>query len=198
MAKERKDTWTEEQDDLLAKIVLEHLTSGSTQTKAFEEAAEKLNRTTAACGFRWNASLRQEYKEEIKQAKAEKVSKSKFANKKTSEPVLKEVKSAAPSKTESKKDTSKQQAKSVTASGPSALPSVSEVEEIKVKHLLAVLESFDKELSIADIEKMKREKDALLKENQELKEEIRSVYLILDRLRRSANIEVNMEQREAN
>lgn len=58
MAKERKDTWTKEHDELLVKLVMDHLKNGSTQTKAFKEAAETLNRTTAACGYRWNASLR--------------------------------------------------------------------------------------------------------------------------------------------
>jgi prespore-specific regulator len=65
----RKDSWDVEADLLLAQTVLQHIETGSTQLKAFEEASEKLNRSKAACGFRWNSSLRKQYEKDVKEAK---------------------------------------------------------------------------------------------------------------------------------
>ncbi|MDP4163366.1 MAG: hypothetical protein Q8898_09710 [Bacillota bacterium] len=67
--KQRSDTWTAEQDTLLAETVLKHIREGSTQLKAFDEAGEKLSRTSAACGFRWNKVLRHDYTLAIQHAK---------------------------------------------------------------------------------------------------------------------------------
>ncbi|WJH37094.1 hypothetical protein N6H14_16315 [Paenibacillus sp. CC-CFT747] len=58
---ERKDSWSAEHDNLLTDIVFSYLENGSTQLKAFEEAAEKLGRTPAACGFRWNSAVRKHH-----------------------------------------------------------------------------------------------------------------------------------------
>ncbi|MDN4603848.1 MULTISPECIES: hypothetical protein [Paenibacillus] len=68
--KTRKDIWGIEEDILLAQTVLLHIESGSTQLKAFVEAAEKLYRTKEACGFRWNSTLRKQYSDKIEEAKA--------------------------------------------------------------------------------------------------------------------------------
>ncbi|MFS0873969.1 hypothetical protein [Paenibacillus xylanilyticus] len=65
----RKDSWDVEADLLLAQTVLQHIETGSTQLKAFEEASEKLNRSKAACGFRWNSSLRKQHEKDIEDAK---------------------------------------------------------------------------------------------------------------------------------
>jgi RsfA family transcription factor len=67
----RQDAWTAEEDRLLAEIVLEHIRTGSTQLKAFEEVGGRLSRTAAACGFRWNSFVRKKYKEDIQAAKEE-------------------------------------------------------------------------------------------------------------------------------
>src|SRR5699024_1202309 len=42
---------------------------GSTQLNAFDEVGDKLNRTSAACGFRWNAEIRNKYINAIDLAK---------------------------------------------------------------------------------------------------------------------------------
>lgn len=65
----RQDAWTKDEDLLLAEVVLRHIREGSTQLKAFEEVSKKLNRTAAACGFRWNSTIRKQYKEGIELAK---------------------------------------------------------------------------------------------------------------------------------
>ena len=69
MAKVRQDAWTHEDDLLLAETVLRHIREGSTQLNAFEEVGDKLNRTSAACGFRWNAEVRSQYHSAIELAK---------------------------------------------------------------------------------------------------------------------------------
>ncbi|MBE3551378.1 MAG: RsfA family transcriptional regulator [Kyrpidia tusciae] len=65
----RQDAWTAEDDTRLAEIVLRHIREGSTQLAAFEEAAELLNRTAAACGYRWNACIRKHCQPAIDVAK---------------------------------------------------------------------------------------------------------------------------------
>ncbi|GLC87981.1 RsfA family transcriptional regulator [Lysinibacillus piscis] len=71
MSKTRQDAWLKENDELLAEAVIRHVTEGSTQLNAFEEAGDALNRTAAACGFRWNAVVRKEYEEQLATAKKE-------------------------------------------------------------------------------------------------------------------------------
>lgn len=71
MTKTRQDAWTGEEDELLANVVLSNIRTGGTQLKAFEEVGKQLSRTASACGFRWNACVRRQYKEEILQAKTQ-------------------------------------------------------------------------------------------------------------------------------
>lgn len=71
MVKVRQDAWLQQDDELLAETVLRHVREGSTQLSAFEEVGDALNRTAAACGFRWNAVVRQEYEGELSEAKKE-------------------------------------------------------------------------------------------------------------------------------
>ncbi|MFD3449336.1 RsfA family transcriptional regulator [Microbacteriaceae bacterium 4G12] len=65
----RQDAWTSEDDLLLAETVLRHIRDGSTQLQAFDEVGDILNRTSAACGFRWNAEVRPHYEEAVQIAK---------------------------------------------------------------------------------------------------------------------------------
>lgn len=67
--KVRQDAWTEENDLLLAETVLRHVREGSTQLNAFDEVGDKLNRTAAACGFRWNAVVRHSYEKALQLAR---------------------------------------------------------------------------------------------------------------------------------
>lgn len=69
MTSVRQDAWTKDEDLLLAEVVLRHIREGSTQLKAFEEVGQKLSRTPAACGFRWNSFVRKQYKTGIELAK---------------------------------------------------------------------------------------------------------------------------------
>ncbi|MFZ3588034.1 RsfA family transcriptional regulator [Bacillus sp. DJP31] len=65
----RQDAWTQDEDLLLAEVVLRYIREGGTQLTAFEEVGRKLTRTSAACGFRWNSYVRKQYKQGIELAK---------------------------------------------------------------------------------------------------------------------------------
>jgi prespore-specific regulator len=65
----RQDAWTQDEDLLLAEVVLRYIREGGTQLTAFEEVGRKLSRTSAACGFRWNSFVRKQYKQGIELAK---------------------------------------------------------------------------------------------------------------------------------
>ncbi|WP_416828018.1 RsfA family transcriptional regulator [Ectobacillus polymachus] len=78
--KVRQDAWTEEDDLLLAETVLRHVREGSTQLNAFEEVGDQLNRTSAACGFRWNAVVRYNFDKALQLAKKHRKEKMRAAN----------------------------------------------------------------------------------------------------------------------
>lgn len=69
MNKTRQDAWTKDEDILLAETVLRFIRNGETQLDAFKQIAEQLSRTSAACGFRWNATVRKQHVDAIKIAK---------------------------------------------------------------------------------------------------------------------------------
>lgn len=71
MAVKRQDSWTAEDDLILAEVTLRHIREGGTQLSAFEEVAERLGRTPAACGFRWNSAVRKRYDAAINIAKGQ-------------------------------------------------------------------------------------------------------------------------------
>lgn len=67
----RQDSWTKEEDVLLSETVLHYIREGKTQLEAFKKVGKKLGRTSAACGFRWNATIRKRYERAIELAKEE-------------------------------------------------------------------------------------------------------------------------------
>ncbi|MDQ0214197.1 prespore-specific regulator [Oikeobacillus pervagus] len=82
--KTRQDAWTEEDDLLLAETVLRHVREGSTQLNAFEEVGDQLNRTSAACGFRWNAVVRHQYEKALQLAKKQRKQRQRLLGKESS------------------------------------------------------------------------------------------------------------------
>ncbi|MNW25286.1 Prespore-specific transcriptional regulator RsfA [compost metagenome] len=67
----RQDAWSAEDDLILAEVTLRHIREGGTQLAAFEEVGQRIARTSAACGFRWNSCVRKRYEEAISNAKAQ-------------------------------------------------------------------------------------------------------------------------------
>ncbi|MFD1362958.1 RsfA family transcriptional regulator [Lentibacillus salinarum] len=88
MTKVRQDAWSHEDDLLLAETVLRHIREGSTQLNAFEEVGDHLNRTSAACGFRWNAEVRNKYHDAIELAKRQRKEKKRAAAVEAKQPVV--------------------------------------------------------------------------------------------------------------
>ncbi|MFD2371045.1 RsfA family transcriptional regulator [Brevibacillus sp. GCM10020057] len=71
MVASRQDAWTEDDDLVLAEVTLRHIREGGTQLAAFEEVSQRLGRTAAACGFRWNSCVRKRYDDAITIAKSQ-------------------------------------------------------------------------------------------------------------------------------
>lgn len=69
MTNSRQDAWSQDEDVLLAETVLRYIREGKTQLEAFKEVGKRLSRTPAACGFRWNASIRKQYQQAVQLAK---------------------------------------------------------------------------------------------------------------------------------
>ncbi|MBM7571722.1 RsfA family transcriptional regulator [Aquibacillus albus] len=69
MTNTRQDAWSQDEDILLAETVLRYIREGKTQLEAFKEVGKRLSRTPAACGFRWNASIRKQYQQAVQLAK---------------------------------------------------------------------------------------------------------------------------------
>ncbi|NDI33681.1 RsfA family transcriptional regulator [Chengkuizengella sediminis] len=67
----RQDAWTPDDDLILAEITLRHIREGSTQLSGFEEVGQRIGRTAAACGFRWNSCVRKKYEAAIQIAKGQ-------------------------------------------------------------------------------------------------------------------------------
>jgi prespore-specific regulator len=71
MVASRQDAWTDDDDLVLAEVTLRHIREGGTQLAAFEEVGQRLGRTAAACGFRWNSTVRKRYDAAIAIAKGQ-------------------------------------------------------------------------------------------------------------------------------
>lgn len=69
MAAVRQDAWSPDDDLILAEVTLRHIREGSTQLAAFEEVGQRISRTSAACGFRWNSTVRKRYSDAIGMSK---------------------------------------------------------------------------------------------------------------------------------
>ncbi len=74
----RRDQWTTTEDNKLVQIWCSHVSKGKTQLTAFDVAGRELDRTGAACGYRFNSFLRHStiYKSAIRKAKDTRIEKS--------------------------------------------------------------------------------------------------------------------------
>jgi len=176
----RQDAWTENEDLLLAELVLRHIREGSTQLKAFEEVGRQLSRTSAACGFRWNSFVRKQYQSGIELAKRQRKE-----NKKTiPEQVEDNIASTQPAPEQ-------EQAQS---QAPAASTSVT-IEEV-IQYLtkldeLSKLFSKERDQLTNRYNEIKEEYDAIKEENRKLKEQLKaieedysSLLQIMDRARK--------------
>lgn len=155
LAKVRQDAWSPEDDLLLAETVLRHIREGSTQLNAFEEVGDALNRTSAACGFRWNAEVRNRYVHAIELAKRQR----------------KERKRALAN--QAKRKTNKLPVKT-TATDSSLIMEPEETKStITLESVIHFLQSLQKDYY--DTHESKRKIEKLEAENNKLKDEINSL-----------------------
>jgi prespore-specific regulator len=149
--KQRQDAWSEEDDLLLAETVLRHVREGSTQLNAFEEVGDKLNRTSAACGFRWNAVVRQRYEQALQLAKKQRKQRQRALGK--NQPVRKKLLYTPP--VPSLEDL---EATSILQTSTNNV----EVNGISIDHVISFLQT---------LKAMNTNHEALQKENERLKKE---------------------------
>jgi prespore-specific regulator len=126
----RNDSWKQDDDKILADTVLMHIREGSTQLVAFETAAERLQRTSAACGFRWNADVRKRYESDIKQAKIQRQN------------------------LKAEKIGNNSAAKAVLAEGTELFVTVSNVEEQEITQSINTTDYLDQIVNLAHIQKI--------------------------------------------
>jgi prespore-specific regulator len=202
--KVRQDAWSHEDDLLLAETVLRHIREGSTQLNAFDEVGDALNRTSAACGFRWNAVVRDKYEDAIKLAKKHRKQRKRQLAKEakphytTFEPQVTTEFSAMPELNLTPSVT--RPVETVTHSNNQDL-SMSEV--IKFLETFnengtksSLLEQENKELK-QRVSSMEEKYNQLKKEYESIEEDYQSIIQIMDRARRMAVLEEEPSDRHA-
>ncbi|WP_409305319.1 RsfA family transcriptional regulator [Peribacillus sp. SCS-155] len=174
----RQDAWTQDEDLLLAELVLRHIREGSTQLRAFEEVGRRLTRTPAACGFRWNSFVRKQYKSGIELAK-----KQRKENKKASgeefdfEPAESyyiedsdlNIEETAADEGENLKDDQ------AAAAQVSSVTMEEVIQYLKNLDELSRMFGRERDKLLIDYEIIKRENARLLEENSRLKESLQNV-----------------------
>lgn len=187
--KVRQDAWTDENDLLLAETVLRHVREGSTQLNAFEEVGDKLNRTSAACGFRWNAVVRHRYEKALQLAKKQRKQRQRMLGKEQggkkkllySPPVpsLDEISYTAPT-VESEVATYQEELEMPTLAhqvSTSRMMMPSQGRELNMDMVISYLQNLGSSNLQVDIlrsenERLKRENADIRKNNQELEKKI--------------------------
>ncbi len=179
--KVRQDAWTEENDLLLAETVLRHVREGSTQLNAFEEVGDKLNRTSAACGFRWNAVVRHKYEKALQLAKKQRKQRQRLLGKdhggkkkllyQPPTPSIEELEVNPLTEAETLDHTNTQEAvqSNIQTSGEMTLEKViAFLQNLNQNHLQSGLLKIENE-------RLKREIEELRKENKELEQKIKEL-----------------------
>ena len=185
----RQDAWTEEDDLLLAETVLRHVREGSTQLNAFEEVGDKLNRTSAACGFRWNAVVRHAYDKALSLAKKQRKQRQRILGKDPASkkkllytpptPTINDITVPMNSANEFELKLETSNYETVEAiSIPQPVSSTTSNTNMNVESIISFLESMNSRLLYAEIvktenERLKLEIKSLKKQNDEFTDKIR-------------------------
>jgi prespore-specific regulator len=178
MSLTRQDSWSQDEDLLLAEVVLRYIREGGTQLQAFEEVGRRLTRTAAACGFRWNSTVRKQYKSGIELAKKQR----------------KELKkqSALPQQDESNRREDSDSQPKVTLNGELTFQDVIHfLQGLYKKAELSSSVQEDKEKSFGKIKELEKKTYYLAAENERLEknlkaieEDYRSLLEIMERARK--------------
>ncbi|WP_102348187.1 RsfA family transcriptional regulator [Bacillus sp. Marseille-P3661] len=174
---QRQDAWSEEDDLLLAETVLRHIREGSTQLNAFEEVGDRLNRTSAACGFRWNAVVRQDYMKAIALAKKQRKQRQRALGQKT-KPLY-----TPPAPTlsfETAEEFMLEKDPEIIEQSVAYQPPVKDAPvSLSIDDVIYFLKNLGK--NDVQSESLKQENDRLKKENQSLSEDIESLKAQVER-----------------
>ncbi|WP_411953523.1 RsfA family transcriptional regulator [Alkalibacillus sp. S2W] len=163
MVKVRQDAWSHEDDLLLAETVLRHIREGSTQLNAFEEVGDALNRTAAACGFRWNAEVRQNYEKAVDLAKRQRKER-------------KRAKNQTQTHSEKLPEQGESSKLPVTVESPSVQTTSETVNDSMLDGIIQQLETLKTQMrDQSDIDIIKTDNQQLREENDLLKEELQSL-----------------------
>ncbi|HJV44834.1 MAG TPA: RsfA family transcriptional regulator [Bacillota bacterium] len=199
MTAARQDAWTPDDDLLLAEVTLRHIREGGTQLAAFEEVGEKLGRTAAACGFRWNSFVRKKYEAAIQIAKAQRKQRKQSQRVRTTIPLTTSYEESA-------------MASSTVSSVPVTQHVMNMEEEIsldavirflknqkdaskRLKQLEKELEEKETQLSrlISENERMSKQLNNVQTDYQVVNEDYRTLIQIMDRARKMALLTENEE-----
>lgn len=177
MSTVRQDAWNSDEDLILAEVVLRHIREGSTQLAAFEEVAQKLKRTSAACGFRWNSTIRKKYIAAIELAKKQRKTLNNKRTKRLQEeaPLLKEpvVENEVTPDTENESEVVE------TAS-------TENVASITLQDVISFLQQL--QLKSGADEQINRTNEELIKENKQLQEKNKQLEKEIERIKKDKEI----------
>ncbi|CAM3729067.1 RsfA family transcriptional regulator [Cohnella lubricantis] len=193
----RQDAWSPDDDMILAEVTLRHIREGSTQLAAFEEVGQRIARTSAACGFRWNSCVRKRYDEAINIAKQQRQKRNYL--KKQGLPALSSADTVLAEDSENGKN------ELVTADSLSMEAVIRYLRQWKntVQELTRQVRTLEKELKDKEelLAELKQENDRLNKEVSEVQTDYRVVnddykalIRIMDRARRLAFLSEESEE----
>jgi len=178
MSPTRQDAWSQDEDLLLAEVVLRHIREGGTQLQAFEEVGKQLSRTSAACGFRWNSYVRKQYKSRIEHAKKQR----------------KEMKKQNINEENVVQDNTQENTSVVAASNQDPITFQSVIHFLERLHKQAEMVSSAEEVKDKSLEKIKElerktyslaaENERLSKNLKAIEEDYRSLIEIMERARK--------------
>lgn len=190
MTTTRQDAWSQDEDLLLAEVVLRHIRDGGTQLAAFEEVGKKLSRTAAACGFRWNSSVRKQYKTGIELAKKQrKELRKQLNNKETSDDQLEKMIDVREEEPMLASNISVKEVISFLQE----YENVPSLQELKRENELLTKKVQDLE---KEIEKLEREKKSFIDHVQVIEEDYHALIEIMDRARKMVVLQEDERSRK--
>jgi len=180
LVKVRQDAWSHEDDLLLAETVLRHIREGSTQLNAFEEVGDKLNRTSAACGFRWNAEVRQRYDQAVDIAKRQRKEKKRQLTSQQKQPSNSYVLNWEQEEMAEETSISINQFTDYEVTDKTTNVASTDINSIDLDSVIKYLRTLKKDVDTSvrskqNAEKLRQERDTLTAENQKLQKEIKKL-----------------------
>ena len=168
--------------------MLRHIREGGTQLQAFEEVGKKLSRTAAACGFRWNSSIRKQYKSGIEVAK-----KQRKAIKKNPDGEIDSIRKTVESKFDHKEKIEKEPSHAVKADSTEFI--FEDIISYLNKLYIRAIESSDYQENLTlyeekirsleqQLENIYKEKNRLAKELYEMEHDYKALIEIMERARK--------------